>query len=200
MAALTAAALALTAANTVNTFVGQQRAAKGAQQQGNYEAGIYEQDAQIAASQATDAVARGAETERRQRTLTGQTIGAQRAAMAASGIDLGVGSAADVQADTAHIGELDALTIRNNAKREAYGYEVQAMDLRARANLARVGGANTAASLRNQSYGTLLSGALQTYSLGRDLAGEMKASSYRKSLDTAAQFGRRYANTYGGGY
>ncbi len=199
MAALTAAALALTAANTVNSFVGQQRAAKGAERQGNYEAGVYEQDAGIADTQALDAFARGKEAERRQNTLTRQTIGAQRAAMAAAGIDLGVGSAADVQADTAHIGELDALTIANNAKREAYGYQVQAMDLRARAGMARAGGANAAASLRNQSYGTLLSGALQTYGLGKDLYGEFKASSYRRSLDTAAQFGRTYANTYGRG-
>lgn len=197
MAALTAAALALTAASTAMNFSAQQSAARGAKRQGEYEAGIYEQDADIAAGQATDAIDRGRQAEGRQRTVTKQTVGAQRAQMAASGIDLGVGSASDVQEDTARIGELEALTIRNNAKREAYGYEVQAMDLRSRATLARMGGATTAASLRNQSYGTLLNGALQTYGIGKDLYGEFQASGTRRTIGRATDIGRGVA---GGGY
>src|SRR3989304_3955374 len=47
------------------------------------------------------------------------------------------GAAADVQADAAFQGELDALTIRTNAAREAWGYQVQAEDLRTRATIAR---------------------------------------------------------------
>ena len=45
--------------------------------------------------------------------------------MAANGVDLSSGSPLDILGDTAMYGELDALTIRSNAEREAYGYRVQ---------------------------------------------------------------------------
>jgi hypothetical protein len=64
-------------------------------------------------------------------------IGAQRAGIAAGNIDVGYGSAVDVQADAAHLGELDALTIRNNAQREAWGFKVEAIDTRQRAKITR---------------------------------------------------------------
>ena len=50
--------------------------------------------------------------------------------------------AADVQADTAHQGELDALTLRTNAAREAWGYQVEAGDIRKRAQITRQEGRN----------------------------------------------------------
>ena len=61
-----------------------------------------------------------------QRVRAGQAIGTQRSTQAANGIDVNSGSAARLQDDTAMLGELDALTIQNNAAREAYGYRVQA--------------------------------------------------------------------------
>ena len=42
-----------------------------------------------------------------------------------------------MQADAAFLGELDAMTIRNNAAREAWGYKVQAADIRERARITR---------------------------------------------------------------
>jgi hypothetical protein len=49
-----------------------------------------------------------------------------------------------VQADAAFLGELDALTVRTNAAREAWGYQVQAEDLRRHAQIARKEGAYAA--------------------------------------------------------
>jgi hypothetical protein len=97
---------------------------------------MFEQNAQFADWQAADAFDRGAVNEKRQRQTTEQVIGAQRTSLAAQNVDVNQGSSLDVQADAAYLGELDALTIRNNAAKEAYGYQVQAKDLRQRGKYA----------------------------------------------------------------
>jgi hypothetical protein len=49
----------------------------------------------------------------------------QKVAYAASGVDSTVGTAASVQANTAALTELDAMTAENNAAREVWGYKLQ---------------------------------------------------------------------------
>lgn len=75
---------------------------------------------------ANDAKRRGASESDWRRIQTQQDIGTQRAAQAANGGEINTDTNALIQQDTAQLGELDALTISNNAAREAYGYEVQA--------------------------------------------------------------------------
>lgn len=53
-------------------------------------------------------------------------VGATLAGQGASGVDVNSGSFVGVRAGEAELGELDALTIRSNAARRAYGYAVQA--------------------------------------------------------------------------
>lgn len=74
---------------------------------------------------ARDAIARGTEASHWAMSDTRRMIGSQRARLAAQGVDVNSGSALDVQADTMALGELDALTIKNNAAREAWGYKTQ---------------------------------------------------------------------------
>ncbi len=138
------AALALTAIGLGLNIYGQVRAGREARRVGEAqqraaesEAGLLDYNAQVADLQAQDAVERGREEESRFRTGVRGIIGAQRAEIAASGTDVGFGSAVDVQEDAAFLGELDALTIRNNAAREAWGYKVQAHDIRQRARITR---------------------------------------------------------------
>lgn len=166
MAALTGALLALTAAKTASSFVDGRRQANAAVQQGNYQGGVYDQNAALADNQSTDAISRGRQAEIARGTATNQTVGAQRASYAASGVNVGNGSALDVQADTARMGALDQLTIKRNAAMEAFGYGVDATNARNAANFARTGGQNTAAGLRRQATGTLLTGALDAYQIG----------------------------------
>jgi hypothetical protein len=94
-------------------------------------------NAQVAELQAADAVARGDEEEQRFRTGVRTALGAQIAGFAAQNVDVGFGSAVDVYADAAFLGELDAQAIRNNAMREAWGFEVEAEDYRRRAKITR---------------------------------------------------------------
>lgn len=118
------ASLALGAVGTGASVYGQisQQAAAGAQ--ASYLAQQSRQRQMIADQQAKDAIQRGQVAEQKQRDLTAQRIGTQQAALAAQGTDL-EGSPTDILGDTARAGEQDALTIRNNAAREAWGYKVQ---------------------------------------------------------------------------
>jgi len=133
---------------------------------GNVQAGksqkrLNEYNAQVASMQGDDALARGEEAAARHREGVRRMIGGQRAAWAASGADVNSGNAVDVVADTAALGELDALTIEFNAAREAWGYRNQAIDYRARGEIAQAhgvyqgvaGAVGTGASMLYHRYG-----------------------------------------------
>jgi len=100
---------------------GQQQA-----QQARAQASALRQNAIYLNNAANDAKVRGAIESDQARVQTQQLIGTQRAAQAANGGLVNEGSNAIIQQDTAQLGELDALTISNNAAREAYGYQVEA--------------------------------------------------------------------------
>jgi hypothetical protein len=165
MAALTAALAAATIAQTASGVIGNRRNANAAIAQGNYEQGVNNLNAGYADQEATDAIARGREAELRAGTQTRVLGGTQRAALAASGVDPNVGSAAEIQAENSQLGALDALTIKNNAAREAYGYQVQAQGYRAGGAMAAAAGQNAAQGYRNQAASTLLTGSLQLASM-----------------------------------
>lgn len=61
------------------------------------------------------------------------TIGAITAGEAASGVDVNTGSALDTRASAAEVGQLDALTIRSDYARRAYGFRTQAQQDREQA-------------------------------------------------------------------
>lgn len=94
-------------------------------------------NARIAELGAQSALAQG---EREIGSLTlraGQLKGSQRAAMAANGIDLGEGNAAEVQASTDIMKEIDANTINANAVRSAFGYRTQGVNFQNEAIMKR---------------------------------------------------------------
>lgn len=106
-------------------------------QQSKYQSAVADQNADIAESQAQDAVNRGnIEADQRRREMR-QRAGTAAATMGATGAELSSGTALDVFADNAQFGTLDALTTVNNAQREAYGYQVQGMNATAQGNAAQ---------------------------------------------------------------
>lgn len=128
--------------STATTLIGAGAGALGAAQQGNaaagaaqYQAAVARNNQRVAEWQARDAEDRGRVAEQNQRFKTSGVIGAQRAAAGASGVEVNTGSAADLTADTAALGELDALTIRSNAGREAWGHRVNADNYAANAEM-----------------------------------------------------------------
>lgn len=153
MAAFTALAIGLGLAGLATQAVAQHKAGEAQKDAGaaqaevsNSQADVADFNAHVADLQATDAVERGAEAESRFRTQVRGAIGSQRNAIAGNNVDVGFGSAVDVQGDAAYLGELDALTIRTNAAREAWGYQVQAADLRKQGDIDRKAGANQIAA------------------------------------------------------
>jgi len=137
MTALAIGSLAFSAYQQVRQGKAIKAAGRAENEAAQEQATLTDYNAQIADAQASDAITRGQEEENRYRQGVRTLVGSQRAGFAGQGIDVGVGSAADVQADSAFLGELDALTIRTNAAREAWGFRTQATDLRNRANVIR---------------------------------------------------------------
>lgn len=82
-------------------------------------------NARLAGWQAEDAIDRGEAGAFQVQQRGAQMKGSQRAAMAANGVDLGVGSALQVITDTDYLASVDATTVANNAAREAWGYRIQ---------------------------------------------------------------------------
>lgn len=158
MAALSAALLA---AQTAGSFFGQRNQATAAVNQGNYTQTIDNQNATIADRQAADSITRGQLSESQSRTGTRQNVGADRVAAAAGGTDAGTGSNATIQGQTGELGAMDALMIRTNAARQAWGFTTEASNYRAQGAAAAMAGQNTAAGYRAGAWGTLLTGAAQ---------------------------------------
>ena len=110
------------------SLAGGMMGAQNARQQGAFQEAMAEQNAAYKEAAAQDAEKRGAVDADRYRRQVGQLIGTQRTGFAANGIDVNSGTAAEIQDDTAAFGEFDALTIANNAAREAWGYRVGAQN------------------------------------------------------------------------
>lgn len=91
---------------------------------GQAEARAHSRNAAISRERAVDARQRGDYEANRNRGRVSQMIGKARAALASSGFV--ISSADELLADTAEMGELDTLTILNNAAREAHGFETEA--------------------------------------------------------------------------
>lgn len=163
MAALSTIALltaaTLTTAKTAVTFSEQRKAAKAAEEQGDFEAMLFGRNAEAAERQAADAIARGEEGVSDSQKAAGLLTGSQRAGFATQGVQLDSGSAADVVANDAMLAEIDQSRIRLNAARAAAGYQSEADSYRMQGDWARKVGKRQAKSLRNQSISTLLSGA-----------------------------------------
>lgn len=105
-------------------------------------------NASIADLQAADAVRRGQVQAEQSGTRTQQLIGNIRSQAGAQGVDVNTGTAKDLQEDAAGLGAMDELTIRNNAYREAFGYQVKSLaDTEAGNWAALTGNANAGSTL-----------------------------------------------------
>ena len=101
--------------------VQQSKATKDAYNQG---AEVERQNKVLAEMQAQDAIERGVLAGQSHRRQVGQLKGSQIASMAARGLDLGEGTAADVLASTDIMAEYDEKMIQANAQKEAEGFRM----------------------------------------------------------------------------
>ncbi|CAK0775902.1 conserved hypothetical protein [Gammaproteobacteria bacterium] len=103
------------------------------------QAAIAEVNARIAELGAQSALYQGQQQVAELTLKAGKLKSSQRVAMAANGIDLGVGSAAEVQASTDLMKEIDKNTLEQNAVRAAWGYRTQGVNYRNDALMKRAG-------------------------------------------------------------
>lgn len=123
--------------------------------QGKQDAATAETNRRLGLAQGQDALLRGSIDEQRYRREIAQVVGAQKAAFGSRNVTRS-GTALDILSDTAQLGEEDALTIRNNAARQAWGYRNQA-------NEASRWGANQQANALGRAGNTLLTSGAQAY-------------------------------------
>ena len=173
----TTALMGVSALSSIGTAFAQSGAQKAAS---IYQESVYRSNERMAEVQAADAISRGEKEAKKTLQNTRVLVGAQRAAMAAQGLDLESGSALDIQQETAGIGAMDALDIKNNAWREAWGYKVQANQYGQQAAFTKITG-------KNQSRTTLLTGGL---SAAKDIATGYYSTQEKNEL-------AKYFSTYG---
>jgi hypothetical protein len=112
----------------------------------NGQAAIADTNARIAELGAQSALMQGEKQVASITLKAGQLKSSQRAAMAANGIDLGEGSAAEIQASTDIMKEVDSNTITANAVSNAWGYKTQATNYKNEALMKRTGADSVSAS------------------------------------------------------
>jgi len=162
------ALMGVQALGTAATSYAQSKALKA---EGEFQSEIYQSNARIQALRAEDAVNRGEKSAKRAKEAASRLIGSQRAALGAQGIDIESGSALDIQEETASLGAEDALNIRNNAWREAWGFRVEEQDLKSKAKFAKI-------TAGNKSRNTILTGGL---TIAKDLGSQY----YRTKTNTS---------------
>ncbi len=132
----------MSGAGAFSSAIGAYASAKSQKLMLQGQAAMSEMNARLSEKSAQQELARGnaeiATTTRR----AGQIKGAQRAAMAANGIDLGEGSAAEVLTSTDILKEEDVNTIHANAVRAAWGQRIQATNYQNAAIMQRAGAAS----------------------------------------------------------
>lgn len=192
MAALTAIAVGSAVAGGGLGLYGSAKQAHAMRKQGDYQKDMYDFNSKIANVQAKDAIYRGDKEAKQYVAKAQQAVGTQRATLAAQGVDVSSGSALDIQEETAGQGALGALTIRNNAWREAWGYKVQSENYAQQGFLARE-------AAQSGARATMLTGVSNAFSSIGSAASSsgMLAPSSSKSATTAKS---NTTNTTGGSY
>lgn len=122
--------------STVGSFYGAKTQAANLRGQASSmqsQARIADINARLSELSAQSALEQGKQEKARLTLQTGQLKGRQRAALAANGVDLGVGSAVEIQASTELMKEIDVNTIKANALRNAWGYRTQGVNFQTQA-------------------------------------------------------------------
>jgi hypothetical protein len=180
-------AAGITAAGSVVGGINSNNAAK-------FQARVAEQNAILDREASRDSLERGKKEELRQYRINAARLGEQRAAMGANGVEVDFGNNAALQADTIRFGQEDAQIIRENANREAHGFQISAWNqdqaakgARAQGKAALIGGIFDAA-------GTLVSAGSQ-YKKGQATQG---GGSNFSSGGGSSFSSNKTANSFGG--
>ncbi|EGQ8036340.1 hypothetical protein ACU63D_000325 [Vibrio parahaemolyticus] len=115
-------------------------AASGAKAGADYQAAEYsqklaEQNVDILESQAESERIAGSQEAQKKTIETRQQTSRAAVELAGRGLDISSGTAEDLLAQNQEVGQLESMTILNNANRRAFGYESQAQNISSQAEL-----------------------------------------------------------------
>lgn len=165
MSSATTIAAVATAVSAGAGILGSMKAAQGAQYssqaQANadtYNSEVAANNAALAKQNASMAAAEGNAKVEVEQLATRAKVGGIVANQAASGVNVNSGSALDVRSSARETGELNAINIRADAARQAYGYQTEAAGYTAQSGLDKASATNakTAGDINAQS--SLISG------------------------------------------
>lgn len=163
----------------IATLAGAAIKAYGEHQEGKAAESQAKANAHLVDVEAADAARQGARRVAQVRGEGTRLLSEQRVGIAASGVELGDGTALRIQSDTAMLTELDALTEENNVAREQWGY-------RAKASQIRRGGAQAAGAGEMGAFTTILGGAVNA---GAGMARTWKPSTGQRVSLQRDEFG-----------
>jgi len=143
---------AIVVATTVISSLATAYGVYAQQQASKFQSAMAARNAKEAEKAAQDANARGLAEGIKLSLAGGAARGAARARFGASGVVAGSGSPLDVLGDMAMFDELDKQTSQHNFENEGRGFMNQAANIRLQSSADR-------AAARNQSIGTILTGA-----------------------------------------
>lgn len=151
---------------TVSTMHQQRQQAKFQRGVAEHQQRVNEFNARVAENEAQEIRNQGVEQENLQRRRTAELISKQRSQIAGAGLDLGFGSALQLQEDAQTLGEADALRIRSNFDRRVTSAQQRADLIRAGGDLAATQSEFQASANRASQFSTLLGGTSQFLSSG----------------------------------
>jgi hypothetical protein len=138
----------LSGLGTAASVFGSLKQGQAASQAAKYNAAVAENNKEMQLRNASLAGQEGEAAAQMEGMKTRARVAGIAADQGASGVRLNSGSDIDVRSSAASMGELSAINIRSNAARKAYGYQVDASNYQAQANLDRA----TAKNARTAGY------------------------------------------------
>lgn len=115
------------------SYIGAQQTAAAQSESAQYNAEVAKNNQVLADQAAQTALQQGAVAQQQKAYQEDVLVGQEKAGLAANGVDVGSGTAVDILSDTKAAGELDQLTIANNAARESVGFQNQGINYGAQA-------------------------------------------------------------------
>ena len=125
----------LSSGGSLLSAVGSQKEGAAQSAMYNYQSAVNANNATIATQNSNYSIEAGESQAENLGLQTGQQVGGEKAAEAASGLDVNTGSPTRVRASSEALGKIGQNTIRNNAALQAYGYQSQAAGFTATSQL-----------------------------------------------------------------
>lgn len=158
--------------------------------QGEYSKKIADVNARTVELKADDTLMRGDSSALNFKRQVRKLRGAQRAAAGASGVDVNTGTNLELQQQTEELGAIDALTIKNNAWKEAWGLRSQATNIRFQGELANL-------TAKGQAARTYAAAGLDAFKYGASRLGRGGGDDEVSGRENATSAGRSYRSGYG---